>query len=138
MRLRPLTASLLAGIALLLPGCATLMNSDHQSVRIFSTPSEAKVTVDGLYHLTTVGTVNLSRLENHTAVIEKDGYEPATVRIERYMSHWIWWNVFCLPAIYWCVKSDIKDGGYYTFDNEVYVTLKKPATAAETAVPPRP
>jgi len=134
MRPRPSSAILLAGLALLLSGCATLMNSDHQSVRIYSTPAEAKATVDDLFHFTTVGTVNLSRKANHTAVIEKDGYEPATVKIERYMSHWIWWNVFCLPAIYWCVKADIEDGGFYVFDNEVHVTL----TPRAGGTPPQP
>jgi hypothetical protein len=137
MRLRPSSACLLAGLAWLLPGCATLMHSDHQSVRIFSTPSDAKVVVDDLYHLTTIGTVNLSRLENHTAVFEKDGYEPATVKIERYMSQWIWWNIFCGPGIYWCVKSDLDQGGFYTFDDDIHVTLK-PRAGAAASQPPTP
>ena len=42
--------NLLAGTALLLSGCATLINSDHQSVRIFSEPGEAKVVVDDRFH----------------------------------------------------------------------------------------
>ena len=135
MHTRPLPAALLlTGTALLLSSCATLMNSDHQSVRIFSTPGEAKVVIDDRFHLTTAGTVNLSRFTDHTAVIEKEGYEPVTVKIERSMSKQVWWDILCLPAIYWCVKGDREDGGFWTFDNDIEITLTKRAGTA----PPQP
>lgn len=121
--------ALLAGMSLLLSSCATLLHSDHQSVRIFSEPGEAKVTVDDRFHLTTAGTVNLSRFTDHTAVIEKEGYEPVTLTIERHMSKQVWWNLWCLPAIYWCVKSDREDGGFWTFDDDIEVELTKRAEA---------
>ena len=122
---------------MLLSGCASILHSDHQSVRIFSEPGEAKVVVDDRFHLTTVGTVNLSRFSDHTAVFEKEGYEPVTVTIERHMSKQVWWNLWCLPAIYWCLKSDREDGGFWTFDDDIYVTLTKRADAAP-AKPPAP
>ncbi|MEK7294479.1 MAG: hypothetical protein AAB049_05830 [Nitrospirota bacterium] len=135
MHTRPFSLGfLLAGTALLLSSCATLLHDNHQSVRIFSMPSEAQVTVDGLFHLTTAGTVNLSRLTDHIAVIEKDGYEPATVKIERHMSGWVWWNAFCLIFVYSCVMSDREDGGFWTFDEDVHVELTKRVEAA----PPHP
>lgn len=121
---------LLAGAALLLSGCATLINSDHQSVRIFSEPGEARVVVDGRFYLTTVGTVSLSRFADHTAVIEKEGYEPLTLKIERHMSKKMWLNLWCLPAAYWCWKSDSEDAGYWTFDDDIHVTLTPRAGAA--------
>ena len=131
MHTRPLScAALLAGTALLLSSCATLLHSDHQSVRIFSEPGEAKVTIDDRFHLTTAGTVNLSRFTDHIAVIEKDGYEPVTLQIERHMSKQVWWNLWCLPAFYWCVKSDREDGGFWTFDDDIEVTLTKRADAS--------
>jgi hypothetical protein len=139
MRTRSFSFALpLAGLALLLPGCATLMHSDHQSVRIFSEPGEARVVIDDRFHLTTAGTVNLSRFTDHTAVIEKEGYEPVTLKIERSMSKQVFWNLWCLPAIYWCVKSDLEDGGYWTFDDDIHVTLTKRADApAPAAIPPQ-
>ena len=122
-------ASLLAGLALLLSSCATMLHSDHQSVRIFSAPGEAKVVIDDRFHLTTAGTVNLSRFTDHTAVIEKEGYEPATVKIERSMSKQVLWNGWCLIFIPWCVAQDRKDGGFWTFDNDIEITLTKRAEA---------
>jgi PEGA domain len=145
MHTRPFSlALLLAGVAMFSSSCATLLHDNHQSVRIFSEPGEAKVTVDGLFHFTTAGTVNLSRMTDHIAVIEKDGYEPATVKIERHMSGWVWWNAFCVIFVYSCVKSDIEDGGFWTFDENVYVTLTKrgstmePSTPVPQAQPPAP
>jgi hypothetical protein len=129
--------ALLAGTSFLLSSCATVVNSDHQSVRIFSTPGEAKVVVDDRFHLTTAGTVNLSRFTDHIAVIEKDGYEPVTLKIERHMSGWVWWNLWCLPFVYWCVKSDREDGGFWKFDDDVQVELTKRAEVPSPK-PPTP
>jgi hypothetical protein len=128
--------ALLAGTSLLLSGCASLLHSNHQSVRIFSEPSEARVVVDDRIHLTTAGTVNLSRFTDHMAVIEKDGYEPVTLKIERSMSTRVWFNAGCLVFVYWCVKSDREDGGYWTFDDDIYVTLTKRASSTDSAAPP--
>ena len=128
MHTRPLSlAFLLAGTALLLSSCATWLHSDHQSVRIFSEPGEAKVVVDDRFYFTTTGTVNLRRFVDHTAVIEKEGYEPVTLKIERHMSGWVWWNVWCLIFVYSCVMSDREDGGFWAFDDDIYVTLTKRA-----------
>jgi hypothetical protein len=118
---------LLAGASLALSSCATLLHSNHQSVRIFSTPSEAKVVVDGRFHLTTAGTVNLSRYEDHTAVIEKEGYEPVTITIERRMSKWVFANLVCLMFIFQCIQKDRENGGFWTFDDDIDVTLTKRA-----------
>ena len=126
---------LLIATAAALAGCATAWHGDHQSVRLFSTPNGAKVTVDDRFHVTTAGTVNLSRREDHTAVFEKDGYEPLTIKIERSMSGMVWWNFWCLPAIYLCVKSDRHDGGFWTFDDDIYVTLTKRGSTVESGTP---
>ncbi len=125
---------LLIGTAAALSGCASWMHGERQSIRLFSTPNGATVTVDNRFHTTTVGTVNLSRFEDHTAVFEKEGYEPLTLRIERRMSGWVWWNLWCLIFVYSCVQSDRHDGGFWTFDDDIYVTLTKRAGAA----PPQP
>jgi len=139
MHIRPLSLIfLLAGVALFSSSCATMLHSDHQSVRIFSEPGEAKVTMDDRFHLTTAGTVNLSRLADHIAVIEKDGYEPATVKIERHMSGWVWWNGWCLLWVYSCVKSDREDGGFWAFDDNIYVTLTKRGSTVESTTPVPP
>lgn len=126
---------LLCGAFFTLVSCATLVHSNSQSVRIFSTPSEAQVVIDGRVHLTTAGTVSLSRFEDHTAVIEKEGYEPLTITIERRMSKWVWANLACLIFVFQCIEADRRDGGFWAFDDDIYVTLTK---RADPSVPPSP
>ncbi len=117
----------LAWTMLALWGCATNIHSDRQSVTIFTDPPEATVVIDGYLHVIAPGTVSLNRKSDHIAVVEKDGYEPATVKIERGMSWWVMGNVVCLVFIVNCIQKDRRDGGYYTFDDEIRVTLAKRA-----------
>ncbi len=136
--MRALSLSLtlfLIGTAAALSGCASLLHGDHQSVRLFSTPNGATVVVDNRIHTATAGTVNLSRFEDHTAVFEKEGYEPLTVKIERHMSSWIWANLWCLMFVYQCIQQDRYEGGFWTFDDDIYVTLTKRGSTVESTTP---
>ncbi|MGH7259725.1 MAG: PEGA domain-containing protein [Nitrospiraceae bacterium] len=130
--------SLLIGTAAALSGCGSWVHGDHQSVRIFSTPNGATVTVDNRIHTTTVGTVNLSHFEDHTAVFEKEGYEPLTLKIERHMSNWVWANLGCLLFVYSCIQVDREGGGFWTFDDDIHVTLTKRGSTVESTAPAAP
>lgn len=125
----------LAGSMLTLSSCATSINSDRQSVTIFTDPPEATVVIDDYLRVIAPGTVSLNRKSDHVAVVEKDGYAPATVKIERGMSWWVMGNVVCLIFIVNCIQKDRRDGGYYAFDDEIRVTLAK--QASEDAPPPQ-
>lgn len=110
------------------------MHSDKQSVTIFTNPPESAVVIDDYLHLTAPGTVTLSRKGNHLAQVNKDGYEPASLKIERTWSWWVAGDIFgCLvissPI---CIMNDIDQGGYYTFDDKFYLTLDQKSPA----VPP--
>jgi hypothetical protein len=117
-------------LSALLSGCASLAHGDHQSVTLYTDPPEAEVIIDERVHVTAPGKVSLNRKEDHTARIEKAGYEPVTVRIERGMSNWVYLDGVCLIFIYWCVTSDRQDGGFWTFDDEIRFQL-----AQQFAVP---
>jgi hypothetical protein len=132
--LRPPHAAL-AGVMLALSSCATSINSDRQSVTIFTDPPEANVVIDDYLHVIAPGTVSLNRKSDHVAIVEKDGYEPATVKIERGMSWWVIGNVVCLIFIVNCIQKDRRDGGYYVFDDEIRVTLAKQASS--DSLPPQ-
>ncbi|MGQ0810840.1 MAG: PEGA domain-containing protein [Nitrospiraceae bacterium] len=125
--------ALMLAAVLLSAGCATTMNSDHQSVTIFSSPPQAQVTIDDLIHVTTPGTVSLNRKADHVAMVEREGYEPATMTIERGMSLWVIGDIWCVIFVVNCIAKDRRDGGYWTFDDEVTVTLTQRATADSSA-----
>ncbi|MDH4251171.1 MAG: hypothetical protein OEV27_08275 [Nitrospira sp.] len=115
-----------------LSGCGTWWHGDHQSVTIFTTPLDAQVVVDDRVHVLAPGTVSLNRKEDHQAVITKDGYEPQTMTLTRTWSWWVLGHIFGCAIIFSpaCISTDKDNGGYYTFQDKVYVTLEQRATAS--------
>ncbi len=121
--------------ALWLAGCGTNLHSDKQSVTLFSVPPGANVTVDNYIHLTTPGTVSLSRKLPHTAVAFKEGYETTELKIERSWSWWVLGDVFGCLIVFspFCIYKDVHDGGFFAFDDEIYLTMDQ---RVPTASPP--
>jgi ABC-type uncharacterized transport system auxiliary subunit len=117
--------ALLAGLAFTLTACATYVNSTSQFVLIVTDPPEAEVWIDDRWRLRSPGKVTLSRLGDHMVVVEKDGYESKAVTIKRGHSKWVYLDFFCLVFMYSCIKSDMEDGGYYAFDDEIIIRLNK-------------
>ncbi|THJ17248.1 MAG: hypothetical protein CAF42_002380 [Nitrospira sp. CG24B] len=117
-----------------LSGCGTWWHGDHQSVTIFTTPLDAQVVVDDRVHVLAPGTVSLNRKEDHQAVISKEGYDPQTIAILRTRSWWMLGDIFGCAIIFYhaCISTDKDNGGYYTFDDKVYVTLEQKAAGAPT------
>ena len=115
--------SILVVLSALVGGCATAINSPAQAVQFWSQPPGADVIIDGVIHVKTPGTVRLSRLGPHSAVFQKDGYEPKKVAITRGMSKWVFMDIVCLIFVTKCVSEDIEDGGFYKFDDKINVKL---------------
>lgn len=128
---------LMLGLLAFLAGCANMMNGDHQSVTIFSDPPDAKVTIDEFLHVTAPGTASLSRKADHVALLEKAGYEPSTIKIERTWSWWVVGDITCLLWVYSCIHADLNDGGYYIFADDIHVKLT-PRAPAEPSRPQSP
>ena len=110
-----------------LSGCGTWMHSDKQSVAIFTNPPESAVVIDQYLHLTAPGIVTLSRKGDHLAQVKKDGYEPASLKIDRTWSWWVVGDIFGCLIVFspLCIMHDIDQGGYYTFDDKIYLTLNR-------------
>ena len=123
--------TLLMGLVLL-SGCGTWWHGDHQSVTIFTTPLDAQVVVDDRIQLLAPGTLSLSRKDDHQAVITKEGYEPKTLPLTRTWSWWVLGDIFGCAVIFSpaCISTDKDNGGYYTFDDKVYVTLEQNASTS--------
>lgn len=118
-------------LAGLLTGCGTWWHGDHQSVTIFTTPPDANVVVDERVHLLAPGTVSLNRKGNHHAVASKDGYDLTALTITRTWSWWILGDIFGCLIIFspFCIMEDIDEGGYYTFDDKIYMSLDQKSAA---------
>lgn len=117
-----------------LSGCGSWMHSDKQSVTIFTNPPEASVVIDDYLHLTAPGTVTLSRKGNHLAQVKKEGFQPTLLKIDRTWSWWVLGDIFGCLVIFSpiCIMNDMDQGGYYTFDDNIYLTLDR-LTGSEPA-----
>ena len=118
-----------------LSGCGTWMHSDKQSVTIFTNPPETAVVIDDYLHLTAPGTVTLSRKGDHLAQVNREGFEPTSFKIDRTWSWWVVADIFGCLVVFspFCIMHDIDQGGYYTFDDKIYLTLNR-HTASEPPV----
>jgi PEGA domain-containing protein len=88
------------------------MHSDKQSVTIFTNPPEASVVIDDYLHLTAPGTVTLSRKGNHLARVNRQGFEPTSLKIDRTWSWWVPGDIFGCLVIFSpiCIMNDIDQG----------------------------
>jgi hypothetical protein len=66
-----------------LQNCATIINGSFQKIPITSNPPGAKIIVDGKVKGNTPLNLNLKKMKNHVFRIEKDGYNPLEIKIQR-------------------------------------------------------
>ena len=59
------------------------------------------------------------------AQVNKEGFEPTSLKIDRTWSWWVVEDIFCCLVIFspFCIMHNIAQGGYYTFDDKIYLTL---------------
>jgi hypothetical protein len=91
-------APVLLALCLAAGGCASVFHGTRQRVEVFSDPPGATATA-GDQHVTTPGVLRLPRKEKSTEIrIEKEGFAPLTVRLERRTSKLVWLNFIGIPV----------------------------------------
>jgi hypothetical protein len=91
-------APVLLALPVLSAGCASVFHGTRQKVEIFTDPPGATATA-GDQQVTTPGVLKLSRKVKNTEIrIEKEGFAPKTVLLERRTSGLVWLNVVGFPA----------------------------------------
>ena len=111
-------------IAMLLPGCATIVSGRTQTIQVRSDPSDVRVTTQpGGHQITTPATLTLARLESgYRLRFEKPGYEPFDVRLKTSTNGWVWGNILIGGLL--GVAIDYGTGAAYTLSpNEVEARL---------------
>ncbi len=93
-----LTRLLSLPLLLLAGGCASIVHGTRQKVEIFTDPPGATAT-SGNQQVTTPGVLKLSRKVKNTQIrIEKEGFAPKTILLERRTSGLVWLNFVGIPA----------------------------------------
>lgn len=114
-------------LGLLVSACATIMQGSSQEVSIASSPTGAKLVIDGAEAGRTPVAASLKRKDKHTIRIEMDGYQPFEMALGRGTSGWVWGNIVFggIPGL----AVDAITGAMYKLTPEqVQATL--PANAA--------
>ncbi|ALO15879.1 PEGA domain-containing protein [Salinivirga cyanobacteriivorans] len=144
--MKRITISLLViSISIILAGCATIVSGSKQSVKIYSTPSNAKVSINNVVVGNTPLTKQISRKEESVLIkIELDGYETYTTSLERKFNAWFIGNIVfggligiiidpITGAIYKFEPKEINakltedevEGIGYLDKNDIYIKLAK-------------
>lgn len=111
-------------IAAALCGCATIMHGTSEDIGISSSPTGARVVVDGAPPATTPYVAKLSRKDNHIVKITMDGYAPAELTLTRSVSGWVWGNIVFGGLIGLAVDG-ISGGLYKLTPEQLQATLAK-------------
>ena len=94
----PVCRLAIAVLALSLSACASAIHGTRQKIEVHTDPPGALAMAEG-QSVTTPGVLNLQRKLKDAAIrIEKDGYRPEVVRINRSLSGALWWNLVLIPT----------------------------------------
>ena len=105
-----------------LTACATLMQGTKQGVAVSSSPTGARVMVDGQQFGMTPVVAELTRKDNHIVRIEMDGYQPFEQAMARSVSGWVWGNIVFGGLIGLAVDA-ISGGMYKLTPDQINATL---------------
>ena len=112
-------------------GCATVINGSTQDVLLASTPSGAKVTIDGTEQGVTPLSTSLKRKDKHTVRLELEGYAPYELAFSRGVSGWIAGNIL-LGGLIGVAVDAITGSMYVLKPDQVQTTMALPTTALRT------
>lgn len=88
----------LLALPVLAGGCATIFQGARQKIEILTDPPGATATA-GDQQVTTPGALKLPRKALNSEIrIEKEGFRPKTVRLERRLSGLVWLNLIGIPT----------------------------------------
>jgi PEGA domain-containing protein len=108
--------------------CATIMQGTSQELSVGSSPTGARVIVDGTEAGKTPYVAKLSRKDKHVIRLEMAGYKPYELALTRSTSGWVWGNLVFggLPGL----AVDAITGGLYKLKPEQVQATLDNATAA--------
>ncbi|MEI6808040.1 MAG: PEGA domain-containing protein [bacterium] len=98
-------------VCIIMVGCCSIVSGTSQKVAVNSNPSGARVRINGVFKGTTPLTVNLTRGETHTVVLELEGYQAYQIVLTSGINGWVWGNI---PLGVLGVIVDAVDGAIYT------------------------
>ena len=109
-----------ASLSVFLFSCATYVEGKKEEITIISHPENATVVIDKHVCLTPCEVEVEKKVEKFH--IEKNGYPPKEVKIEKKISPWFWANLLFFPL---GMFIDYKTGAMWDIQDEIEVNLNK-------------
>ncbi|MCK7546664.1 PEGA domain-containing protein [Marinobacter koreensis] len=116
----------LAAIALLSSGCASIVSGTDQKLTFNSEPEEATVTVSGRVLGKTPLTVPVDRGSNQSITFEKEGYKTYTAQLSTTTNPWFFGNIVLGGLL--GSTTDGVSGAIHEFSPDQYFVTLKPDT----------
>ncbi|MCK9175944.1 MAG: PEGA domain-containing protein [Desulforhopalus sp.] len=116
MKKRVCSSVILVGVALILSGCCSIIHGTNQEIAVSSSPTGARVLVNGSQVGTTPATLNLKRNAPPRIRLELEDYQPYEMILTKSVSGWVWGNIVFGGLIGLAV--DALDGAIYKLNPE--------------------
>ncbi|EMP56291.1 hypothetical protein MSNKSG1_10468 [Marinobacter santoriniensis NKSG1] len=116
----------LAAVALLSSGCASIVSGTDQKLTFNSEPEEATVTVSGRVLGKTPLTVPVDRGSNQFITFEKEGYKTYTAQLSTTTNPWFFGNIVLGGLL--GSTTDGVSGAIHEFSPDQYFVTLKPDT----------
>ena len=125
--MRTILLSYSVGPLVFLTGCATIIHGTKEHVSVSSSPTAAQILVKGVPVATSPSVIELKRKDPGIVLrIEKEGYEPGEIIINRKYSGWLAGNLALPMAGIFGGAIDFSTGAAYKLvPSAVYVELQK-------------
>jgi hypothetical protein len=104
--------------AIVLAGCCSIIHGTRQEIGVSSSPTGAKVFVNGSQIGTTPAILDLKRNGSHQIRLELDGYQPYEMILTKSVSGWVWGNIVFGGLI--GLAIDAIDGAIYKVSPEQF------------------
>lgn len=115
-------------MAIMISGCAYIMNGDNQDVSIKSNPEGAKVVVTTtggvpIFEGTTPASVNLKKKYKYAVTVSLDGYTEKTFQIDQTIDMTILGNIICggIPGL---IVDGVTGAMYKLEPEQLVITLQ--------------
>lgn len=119
------TFILLLSVSFLTYNCATIISGSKQDVKIWSSPSNAKVTINDKFVGNTPLIKSIKRKKNNISIkVELDGYETHTTTLYREFNSWYFWN-FLFGGVIGLIVDPITGAIYKLSPEQVSAVLRE-------------
>ncbi|MFC1462041.1 PEGA domain-containing protein [Verrucomicrobiota bacterium] len=97
---RGLVLIVVAVVALFGSGCASILSTSRQKLKISTTPPGAKISINGKTKGVTPAVVKVKRADMQKITMVAAGYDTHEVVLDQYMNWLTWGNVIFFPGIF--------------------------------------